>query len=149
LLFFDPDICPCCQGIENLLDEIVSETENLFKATGVQVRIAVNKINIASKELAISHRFEKPPTIRIDGKDIGLEVPENLCAHCGNLCGKDIENGLWMYLDEEYSISTKAFIVNALFSEIYGRTPPVQKKEYMFPRNLEVFFTDKKSTEKL
>jgi hypothetical protein len=147
LLLFDPDICPRCRDIENVLNEAVSETEALFETSGVQVRIVVNKINIASKELAISHKFENPPTIRIDGQDIDLKIPENLCALCGNLCGKDIENGLWMYLEEEYSISTKAFIINSILSEAYGRTPLISKKEYIFPCNLEVFFRNKRSTE--
>jgi hypothetical protein len=147
LIFLDPDICPCCQGIEDILDEAAAETEAVFRDSGVQFRITLNKYKIDSKELAISHKFENPPTIRINGQDIDLKIPENSCTLCKNLCGKDIESGLWMYLEEEYSILPKAFIVNAILLEAYGRTPPIQMKEYVFPRNLEVLFEKKKSTE--
>ncbi|OQB20835.1 MAG: hypothetical protein BWY11_02260 [Firmicutes bacterium ADurb.Bin182] len=137
-LFLDLSICTRCQGTENALDEAISDVEVVLNAAGYEV--VVNKIHVDTKELAIQHKFESSPTIRVNGKDIDVEVKESLCDCCGDLCGDNVDCRVWTYQGQEYTIPPKALIVNAILAEVYGGGAPVQEKEYILPKNLEAFY---------
>ena len=74
-LYLDLTVCERCQGTENNLDNSVDEVSDVLKSAGFGV--VVNKINVTTKELAIKHRFLSSPTIRVNGKDIALELKES------------------------------------------------------------------------
>ena len=139
-LYLDLSVCERCQGAEKNLDEAIDEVSGVLKAAGFE--ITVNKINVTSKELAEKHQFISSPTIRINGKDIELEVRESACRDCGDLCGEDVDCRVWVYDGIEYTEPPKALIVNAILKEVYGdqKTGPVKKEEYRLPNNLQVFF---------
>lgn len=137
-LFLDLNICTRCKGTENALDEAIYDVEAVLKAAGFEV--LVNKIHVDTKELAIQHKFESSPTIRVNGKDIDVDVKESLCECCGDLCGDNVNCRVWTYQGEEYKIPPKALIVNAILAEVYGGGLPVKEKEYILPKNLEAFY---------
>ena len=75
-LYLDLDICTRCQGADEGLDEAIEDVAEVLQLTGTEVE--VNKIHINSKEMAIQHKFIGSPTIRVNGKDIQMEVRESL-----------------------------------------------------------------------
>ena len=85
-LYLDLSVCKRCQGTETNLEDAVNEVSTVLRTAGFD--IVVNKININSRELAIEHHFLSSPTIRVNGRDIALEVKESSCKECGDLCNR-------------------------------------------------------------
>ena len=138
-LYLDLTVCERCQGTESNLDSAIKELSAVLQAAGYGV--SVNKINITSPELAVQYEFVSSPTIRVNGKDIQLEVRETLCQECGDLCGSDTECRSWIYEGVEYSEPPKAMIIEAVLKEVFGSTgKPAAKKPYVMPKNLVTFF---------
>lgn len=140
-LYLDLNICMRCQGTDDSLDEAIAEVSQLLKATDVDV--VVNKINITNEKQAEALEFESSPTIRVNGRDIQLEIRESLCESCGDLCGDEVDCRVWVYHGKEYTSPPKAMIIEAILREVYG-SPDKQelnKKTYRLPGNLKKFFT--------
>ncbi|KJR47483.1 Ferredoxin [Desulfosporosinus sp. I2] len=138
-LFLDVSVCTRCQGADTSLDEALSEVSKVLEATGVEV--LVNKINVVSEELAKQYKFISSPTIRVNGRDIQMDVKESLCESCGDLCGDEVDCRVWVYQGNEYTIPPKAMIIEALLKEVYGESDDVQKEpEYSMPDNLKKFY---------
>lgn len=139
-LYLDLSVCERCQGTDSSLDQAVEEVSSVLKSAGYD--IVVNKINITSEELAVKHRFVSSPTIRINGRDIAMELKESCCEECGDLCGDNVECRVWVYEGAEYNEPPKAMIVNAILKEVYGGGSPSAETqgEYILPDNLRTFF---------
>ncbi|MDD4583579.1 MAG: DUF2703 domain-containing protein [Eubacteriales bacterium] len=142
-LYLDLNICERCLGTDKNLDEAINQVSGVLKAAGFD--IIINKVNITTKELAIRHEFISSPTIRINGKDIALDVKESLCEDCGDLCGDNVDCRVWTYNGVDYTEPPKELIVNAILKEVYSEKQRIRskKEEYKLPYNLEVFFAGK------
>jgi len=143
-LYLDLSVCERCQGTDNNLDEAIKDVSKVLAAAGFEIK--TNKVNITTKELAIKYEFVSSPTIRINGKDIAVDVKESTCKECGDLCGDSVDCRVWNYEGADYTEPPKELIVNAMLKEIYSVNVPASGKKvpYELPRNLEVFFTGKK-----
>lgn len=139
-LYLDLSICTRCQGTDSSLDEALTEVSKVLEATGVEV--LVNKINVTTEELAIQHKFVSSPTIRVNGRDIQMEVKETLCESCGDLCGDEVDCRVWVYQGKDYTVPPKAMIIEAILKEIYGgdRDCNLVNQEYVLPQNLKHFY---------
>lgn len=142
-MYLDLSICTRCQGTEDSLEEAIADVAKVLELTGAEV--VVNKIHIDSKEKAIQYRFESSPTIRINGKDIQLEIKESLCESCGDLCGDEVDCRVWVYKGKEYNVPPKAMIIDAILREVYSDkkvqlNERVDTKAYQLPENLRRFF---------
>ena len=139
-LYLDLDVCTRCQGTDQSLEEAVEDVSGVLKAADIDV--IVNKVNINTKELAIQYKFISSPTVRVNGKDIDVEVKESLCESCGDLCGTNVDCRVWTYQGQEYTVPPKALIVNAILQEVYGNKgdAAVKDEEYTLPENLKKFF---------
>ena len=116
----------------------------VLNAAGYEVK--VNKLNIATKELAIQNQFVSSPTIRVNGNDIAIELRESLCEDCGELCGDDVDCRVWVYNGIEYTVPPKELIVDAILKEVYGgKSVEEPVSQYKLPHNLEVYFNGKES----
>lgn len=141
-LYLDTTVCGRCQDTEAALDEAVSSVAVVLDAAGFAV--TVNKVNIATRELAIQHRFVSSPTIRVNGNDIAVELKESLCEDCGDLCGDSVDCRVWVYNCAEYTAPPKELIVNAILREVYSTTQGEPKQEsFQLPANLETYFAAK------
>lgn len=140
-LYLDLSICERCQSTDDSLDAAIGDVSAVLKAAGYD--ITVNKIHISTKELAIKYEFISSPTIRINGKDIALELKESNCKDCGDLCGDDVDCRVWIYEDKEYASPPKEMIVNAILKEIYNPKAENKKQDYKLPDNLNTFFNQK------
>ena len=146
-MYIDLTSCTRCLGTETSLEEAISEAARVLEATGVEV--FVHNIHVQSEEQARKLGFVSSPTIRINGRDIQLDVRENLCESCGDICGEDIDCRVWVYRGQEYTVPPKAMIIESILREIYGGTKenelatPFQAGDV--PENLKRFFTAKKN----
>ena len=141
-LYLDTTVCGRCQDTETALDEAVFSVAVVLDAAGYAVM--VNKVNIATRELAIHHRLVSSPTIRVNGNDIAVELCESACEDCGELCGDTVDCRVWAYNGAEYSVPPKELIVNAILREVYNPTQGAPEREpYQPPENLETYFVAK------
>lgn len=109
----------------------------------------MEKIHVHSEEQARELGFVSSPTIRINGRDIELEVKETLCESCGEVAGENIDCRVWTWQGQEYTAPPKGMIIEAILQEVYGGakeqqqpSPPVQD----VPENLKRFFAAKQKT---
>jgi hypothetical protein len=138
-LFLDLSVCTWCQGTDSSLDAALADVANVLDATGVTVK--VKKTHVTTEEQAIQYRFYSSPTIRINGRDIQLETKEVLCESCGDLCGDEVDCRVWLYQGKEYTVPSKAMIIEAILREIYGgKFGAPLSGEYVLPENLKKFF---------
>lgn len=138
-LYLDLSVCEWCNGTDKSLDEALNDVYNVLQASGVEV--IVNKINVTTEELAIKHRFVSSPTIRVNGRDIQMELRERLCDSCGDLCGDNVDCRVWVYNGEEYTIPPKALIIEGILKSVYGGEKATSEEtEYKLPENLKRFY---------
>lgn len=140
-LYLDLTKCDRCINTESNLDDAINEVSNILKAVGYSV--LVNKIEITTKELAYKYEFVSSPTIRINGKDICLEVKENSCGCCSDISGTDVDCRVFVYDGIEYNEPPKAMIIDGILKEIYSDKKSKKTEKYILPKNLEVFYARK------
>lgn len=140
-MYIDLTVCDRCLGTDASLEEAIAEVANLLKATGYEIE--VRKILVESEDQARELGFVSSPTIRINGKDIQLNVKENLCESCGDVCGEEVDCRVWVWQGQEYTTPPKAMIVDAILRHMYGgqQAPHAIAKEV--PDNLKKFFAAK------
>ncbi|MDD2396251.1 MAG: DUF2703 domain-containing protein [Sphaerochaeta sp.] len=143
-LYLDTTVCGRCRDTEKSLDEAVANVANVLTTAGYEVR--VNKVNITTRELAIQYQLISSPTIRVNGKDISVELRESVCEDCGELCGDTVDCRVWVYEGIEYSAPPKALIADAILREVYSphaEHDSPKYEAYRLPDNLEIYFTAK------
>lgn len=140
-MYLDLDVCDRCQGAESSLEQAVSESARVLEATGVEV--AVCKIHVQNEEQARELGFVSSPTIRINGRDIQLQVKESHCESCGDLCAEDIDCRVWVYRGKEYTIPPETMIIDAILRAVYGEAKEASDAPRSIqdvPDNLKRFF---------
>lgn len=139
-LYLDTTVCGRCQDTETSLDEALSSTALVLSAAGYDVQ--VNKVNIETEELATKHQFVSSPTIRVNGRDIAMELKESHCENCGTLCGDDVDCRVWVHEGIEYTSPPKELIINGILREIYngGKQVEAEEKSFELPENLKKYF---------
>lgn len=140
-MYIDLSVCNRCQGTDTSLDEALSDVAAVLAAAGVDV--TVNKIHVTSEQQAYELRFVSSPTIRVNGRDIQMDVKESLCESCGDLCGDDVDCRVWVYQGKEYTIPPRTMIVDAILREVYGGGPAGSSDPdapFAVPDNLKRFF---------
>lgn len=139
-LYLDLSVCERCRETDTNLTEALSDVSSVLTSAGYDV--VVNKLNITSAALAENYEFMSSPTIRINGKDIDVNVLESNCTDCGSLCGDSVDCRVFTYEGSDYDSMPKAMIVNAILREVYGSKsePPKTDRPYVLPENLRLFF---------
>lgn len=130
------------------LEEAIAEVARVLELTGIEA--VVHRIHIQSEEQARELGFISSPTIRINGRDIQLDVKETLCESCGDLCGEDVDCRVWVYQGKEYNVPPKAMIIEAILKDVYGRSQEVPEgtpRTTDIPDNLKRFFAAKRNKE--
>jgi hypothetical protein len=144
-MYLDLETCTRCRGTDANLEAALADVGRVLAAAGVDV--SVRKTLVASAEQARALGFVSSPTIRVNGKDIALELRESSCAECGEACGCDgaIDCRVWVWQGQEYTQAPPAMIVDAILRQVYGAgeraVAPVAVVEV--PENLERFFAGK------
>lgn len=138
-LYLDLSVCEWCKGTEKNLEEAIAGISNVLDLAGIEIEL--NKINVTSEELAIKHKFVSSPTIRVNGRDIQMEVKESRCDSCGDLCGDEVDCRVWVYKGKEYSVPPKALLMEGILEGIFSHEDAGDgDKEYVLPENLKKFY---------
>lgn len=145
-LFLDLSVCTRCQGTEGSIEDSLKQTSDFLKGIGYEVK--VTRIHIETEDQAIEHRFVSSPTIRINGRDIQMDVRESHCSSCSSLTdGASVDCRLWFYKGEEFSVPPKEMIIDAVMNAIYNRQESSaasnEEKNFVLPDNLHEYFVNK------
>ena len=81
-LFLDLTTCTRCRGADRSLESALEVARDVLTAAGTEVE--VNKIHVESATKARELGFVSSPTIRVNGRDIALELRESSCGSEGS-----------------------------------------------------------------
>jgi hypothetical protein len=146
-LFLDLTTCTRCLGADASLESALEVVRDTLAAAGVEVR--VDKVLVASEAQARALRFVSSPTIRVDGRDVALELRESSCGSeaCTDGCGEQIACRVWVWRGREYTEPPVAMIVDAILRRVYDSGLPDMEaralEPYQLPENLSRFFAGK------
>ncbi|MGH2946116.1 MAG: DUF2703 domain-containing protein [Solirubrobacteraceae bacterium] len=145
-LFLDLTTCTRCRGTEERLETALEVAGELLAATGTEVE--VNKIHVESAEQARELRFESSPTVRVNDRDVALELRESSCGSeaCTDGCGASIACRVWLHGGRDYTEPPVAMILDAILREVYAGAVverQAQVEPYELPENLARFFAGK------
>ena len=139
LLALDLDTCGRCTGTAANLDDALASVAGVLREAGVEV--GVDKTVVRTREEAERLRFSSSPTIRVNGRDIALELRESSCADCGSLCGCEggVDCRVWVWRGREYTEAPKAMIVDAVLRAYAAAGSPAPDETHRMPDNLRRF----------
>jgi Domain of unknown function (DUF2703) len=145
-LFLDLTTCTRCLGADRSLESALEVLRDVLEATGAKVE--VKKVLVESEDQARALRFVSSPTIRVDGRDVALELRESSCGSeaCTDGCGDQIACRVWVHGGREYTEPPVRMIVEAILRHIYGGPPTPARsaaESYELPANLARFFAGK------
>jgi hypothetical protein len=145
-LFLDLTSCTRCLGTDRSLGSALDIVHEVLEATGVGVE--VDKILVKSAEQARALRLVSSPTIRVDDRDVALELRESSCGSeaCTDGCGDQIACRVWVHRGREYTEPPVGMIVDAILGHVYGGTPASTRSaaaSFELPANLARFFAGK------
>lgn len=143
-MYLGLETCTRCRGTDANLELALAEVGRVLEATGAA--LSVRKTLVASAAQAQMLGFLSSPTIRVNGKDIALELRESSCDECGEACACDggIDCREWVWQGEEHKEAPTAMIVDAILREVYGAGErAIGPVTGALPENLDRFFAGK------
>jgi hypothetical protein len=145
-LYLDLDVCTRCKGTDANLEMALRTIQEILQTSGTDV--STRKVLVDSEETARKLKFLSSPTIRINGRDIALDLRETPCDSCAEscACGRDVDCRVWFYEDKEYTEAPVPLIVDAILSAIYDSRSVGRSASAGFfelPENLRHFFEAK------
>jgi hypothetical protein len=151
-LFLDLTSCTRCLGASRSLESALDIVGEVLQATGIEVE--VDRVLVESAEQARALRFLSSPTIRVDGRDVALELRESSCGSeaCTDGCGDQIDCRVWVHRGREYTEPPVAMIVDAILEHVYSGPSPrarIEAQSYELPENLARFFAGKAASASL
>lgn len=119
-LFLDLSACDRCVGTDEHLTAALQVVRQVLEPTGRQVQ--VRKHLVGTEEQARRLRFLSSPTLRVNGRDIAVELKESSCGSesCTDGCGAHIDCRVWTYQGQEFTAAPVGLIVDAVLREVYS-----------------------------
>jgi hypothetical protein len=145
-LLLDLTTCTRCRGADRNLESALEVARDVLTAASAEV--AVNKIHVESAAQARELGLVSSPTIRVNGRDIALELRESSCGceGCTNGYGESIDCRVWVHGGREHTEPPVEMILDAILREVYGGSAVERARHpepYELPENLERFFAGK------
>jgi hypothetical protein len=151
-LFLDEETCVPCGSTSDNLETALKAME--LPLQEMDVTIEVNRIHVATREIAIREQFVSSPTIRVNGVDIDPSVTEGNCETCGEIAGNDtkVNCRTWEWRGEVSNAAPVAKIMSEVMNAALagGQTSAnccasesddkTRKAAYTIPENLTGFF---------
>jgi hypothetical protein len=139
-LFLDLETCTRCRGTEANLMAAIEEVADRLRDAGTEVLI--DRIHVSTAELARRHRFLASPTLRVNGRDIAMELRETPCDSCGERCGCEggVSCRVWSWRGQEHRQAPTAMIVEAILQAIDDPRPAENAPAYNLPENLRRYY---------
>jgi hypothetical protein len=143
-MYIDLEVCDRCRGTDANLEAALAEVASVLGAAGREP--VVRRALVESEEQARALGFVSSPTLRVNGRDIALELRQSRCESCESCsCNGTVDCRVWVWQGQEYTEAPTAMIVDAILKEIYGglapQAAPVAQVEV--PENLQRFFAGK------
>ena len=143
-LYLDLKTCERCISTAQRLDEAIMTLTPAFALAGYSVEY--RKIEMATRGIAIRHRFLSSPTIRVNGRDICPSVAENNCGCCGEISGTRVDCRIFEYNGETFEAPPEAMLAEGILSAVFGNNSESQPAtDYELPENLMNFYAGKQS----
>jgi Domain of unknown function (DUF2703) len=125
-LYLDLEVCDRCRGTDANLETALETVAAVLESAGVEVRVSKTLVDSEQKARALG--FVSSPTIRVNDRDIALELRESRCESEACACADGGESAIdcrvWVHRGEEYTAAPVAMIVDAILSEVYRNTAP-------------------------
>jgi hypothetical protein len=145
LLYLDLEKCDRCRGTDRNLGLALDAVATELEARGIAVD--VRKSHVTSAEQARELRMLSSPTLRVNGRDVALELHESSCGSesCTDGCGESINCRVWIHEGEEHTVPPVAMIAEAILREVSdvgarGTADGLEANSYELPENLARFF---------
>ncbi len=120
--FLDLEVCTRCRGTDANIDAALTAVQGVLESAGADVRLTKTLVDSEHKARALG--FRSSPTIRVNGRDIALELRESRCDSEACACtaggGDAIDCRLWVYQGQEHTEAPVPMIVDAILSAVYG-----------------------------
>ena len=150
-LFIDLETCVRCKGTDANLEAALNKVQSVLTAAGASV--SVRKTLVDTEQKALELGFVSSPTIRVNGRDIALELKESRCDSCADACGCDgeIDCRVWIWQGQEHTEAPESMIVDAILSAAYGPGRQAEPEQAVrgpaggAPENLKRFFASKEA----
>jgi hypothetical protein len=142
-LYVDIESCSRCKGTDANLTTALKMAQSLLDAADAGV--TVRRTLVDSEEMAIKLGFVSSPTIRVNGRDIDVDLRESRCEDCTEICGcgEDISCRVWRYKGEDYDVAPVPILLNAIMSAVYAPSPAASERRDL-SNNLRKFFAAKR-----
>lgn len=140
-LYLDMNVCERCISTDTLLESVIETLKPVLELVGYTVQL--QKIQIATPELAEQYRFVSSPTIRVNGMDI-CEVEENHCDCCSDISASQVDCRVYPYRGKIYEQPPKEMLAEAILQTIFKKEKlACNCDNYSLPDNLNRFFDGK------
>jgi hypothetical protein len=150
-MYVDIESCTRCKGTESNLTTALQMAQSLLDAADAGV--TVRKTVVESEQSAIELGLVSSPTIRVNGRDIDVDLRESHCEDCTEACGcgEDIACRVWRYKGQDYEVAPVPVLLNAIMSAVYA---PSKADEHVphsrtLSDNLRKFFAAKRESTKV
>lgn len=150
LLALDLATCRRCTGTGANLMAALDTAADALRSSGTEVD--VRQVVVKTAEQAERLRFASSPTVRVNGRDIAMELRESACGDCGELCGCEggVDCRVWVWQGEEHLEAPKEMISHALIAAC-GRADSAaaaSNEPFVLPENLRKYFDARALKEK-
>lgn len=142
-LYLDRTRCTRCRETNDSLDAALAEAADALQRAGAEVEVRKTQVQTAEQARAVG--FVSSPTIRINGRDIALELKESPCEDCGCGCDEQVLCRVWTYRGREYTSAPKDLILDAIRHAALA-APADERRPVEVPKNLKQFFAAKGAT---
>ena len=150
-LYVDIESCTRCKGTDANLTTAVQMAQSLLDAADAGV--IVRKTLVDSEQLAMEVGLVSSPTIRVNGRDIDVDLRESGCEDCTEICGcgEEIACRVWRYKGQDYEIAPVPVLLNAIMSAVYSpsRADVHAPRPRTLSENLRKFFAAKRESAKV
>lgn len=150
LLALDLSTCDRCTGTDSAIEAAVTELRPALAEAGVDLRFRKTVVQTADQATAL--RFQSSPTVRINGRDLPIELRESRCGDCTTLCGgaAGTDCRVWVWRGREYTEAPKGLIVDAVLRAYPNAGAPTEpmRGDFALPDNLRRFFEAKRERPK-
>lgn len=110
----------------------------------MDIEVEVRRTLVETEDMAIEHRLESSPTIRINGQDIHPQVEESTCESCGTLVASGaVDCRVWTWQGQQFTSPPKGLIVEALMRAAVAPPTSTEGTAYSVPENLRLFFKNR------
>jgi hypothetical protein len=143
-MYIDLEVCDRCRGTDANLEAALTEVSSVLEAAGREP--VVRRTLVESEEQARALGFVSSPTLRVNGRDIALELRQSRCESCESCsCNGTVECRVWVWQGHEYTEAPTPMIVDAILQEVYGQLAPQagSAAQVEAPENLQRFFAGK------